>query len=164
MTVLSECNAAKTHCPRGHVYDSENTYIRKDGSRDCRLCERVRRRMYYATHKEIFSKYQGLHKEEIKETNKRWRQKNPERAAAHQALGKFKRRQQLADVRSDLTAMQWENIKELRGHLCAYCGLQKPLTQDHVIPVSKGGEHTAANIVPACRSCNSKKGNRILTG
>ena len=36
------------------------------------------------------------------------------------------------------------------------------LTQDHVIPLSKGGQHIKENIVPACPSCNSKKGNRML--
>lgn len=34
-------NAAKTHCPRGHEYDSKNTYIKKNGGRSCRACRRV---------------------------------------------------------------------------------------------------------------------------
>lgn len=35
-------NAKKTHCPRGHEYTSENTYIRKDnGSRRCFTCLRL---------------------------------------------------------------------------------------------------------------------------
>lgn len=28
---------------------------------------------------------------------------------------------------------------------------------DHVIPLSKGGHHTASNVVPACGPCNSVK-------
>ncbi len=32
---------------------------------------------------------------------------------------------------------------------------------DHVIPLANGGRHMPANIRPACRSCNSRKGNRI---
>ena len=36
----------------------------------------------------------------------------------------------------------------------------KRLTMDHITPISKGGAHTASNIVPACQSCNSKKNNR----
>ena len=31
---------AKTHCPHGHPYDSENTMRRKNGSRRCRTCVR----------------------------------------------------------------------------------------------------------------------------
>lgn len=33
--------AAKTHCPRGHPYDEENTRLR-NGRRHCRACERER--------------------------------------------------------------------------------------------------------------------------
>ncbi len=33
---------AKTHCPKGHPYDSRNTLVRKDGSRECRACARER--------------------------------------------------------------------------------------------------------------------------
>jgi hypothetical protein len=29
-----------TKCPKGHPYDEENTYIRKDGSRKCRACNK----------------------------------------------------------------------------------------------------------------------------
>lgn len=30
----------KTHCPQGHPYDEENTYIDRKGSRNCRECHR----------------------------------------------------------------------------------------------------------------------------
>lgn len=36
-------NLNKTHCPRGHEYTSENTRL-KDGSRNCRQCERDMKR------------------------------------------------------------------------------------------------------------------------
>lgn len=32
---------SKTHCKRGHVFDEENTHIRADGKRECRICTRV---------------------------------------------------------------------------------------------------------------------------
>jgi len=32
-------------------------------------------------------------------------------------------------------------------------------TLDHVIPVSRGGEHTYANIQATCQPCNNAKGN-----
>lgn len=28
----------KTHCPHGHIYDKDNTYISPDGRRSCRAC------------------------------------------------------------------------------------------------------------------------------
>lgn len=33
-------NALKTHCPKGHPYSSENTYLPKRGGRMCRECRR----------------------------------------------------------------------------------------------------------------------------
>ncbi len=46
-------------------------------------------------------------------------------------------------------------------HTCQYCGSQSKLTLDHVIPRSKGGPHTWDNVVTACESCNSRKGDRL---
>jgi 5-methylcytosine-specific restriction endonuclease McrA len=62
----------------------------------------------------------------------------------------------------DLTRRQWESIKEAYGYRCAYCSKRpKRLTQDHIIPLSKGGNHTESNIVPCCRACNSKKKDKL---
>ncbi len=33
----------KTHCPRGHTYDLDNTYIDPRGHRRCRRCAQLRR-------------------------------------------------------------------------------------------------------------------------
>lgn len=48
-------------------------------------------------------------------------------------------------------------------HVCAYCGGHFPeleLTVEHILPVSRGGRHEWTNVVTACRSCNTRKGNR----
>ena len=48
-------------------------------------------------------------------------------------------------------------------HVCAYCGSHCPesdLTVEHIVPVSRGGRHEWTNVVTACRSCNTRKGNR----
>lgn len=39
-----EHNAKKTHCPRGHEYTPENTYVQPKGSRACRACLKISRR------------------------------------------------------------------------------------------------------------------------
>lgn len=36
----SAMHASATHCPHDHPYDDENTYIRYDGRRVCRICQR----------------------------------------------------------------------------------------------------------------------------
>lgn len=37
-------NSKKTHCPHGHEYSLDNTYIGHDGRRHCRTCDRDRKR------------------------------------------------------------------------------------------------------------------------
>jgi hypothetical protein len=34
-------NARKTHCPQGHPYDEENTFVTTRGTRKCRTCRRI---------------------------------------------------------------------------------------------------------------------------
>lgn len=34
-------NAAKSHCPKGHPYDAENTYTARNGKRYCKTCKRA---------------------------------------------------------------------------------------------------------------------------
>ena len=45
---------------------------------------------------------------------------------------------------------------------CAYCGA-KADTVDHVIPRSRGGDHSWENCVAACSPCNHRKADRLLT-
>lgn len=61
------------------------------------------------------------------------------------------------------TEAEWLALKFYYGNRCAYCGKRTAkLTKDHVYPVSKGGTDNIANIVPACQSCNSRKGAKIV--
>ena len=66
-------------------------------------------------------------------------------------------------VEHDLSDEQWTGLKKAWGG-CAYCGVaDKPLQRDCVLPLSRGGRYTLANIVPACRSCNTSKWNDEVT-
>lgn len=37
-------HAAATHCPAGHPYNEQNTWVSKAGHRQCRICDRERKR------------------------------------------------------------------------------------------------------------------------
>lgn len=63
-------------------------------------------------------------------------------------------------------------VFERDGYICKICGCQTPITfrgswlpyapeLDHIIPLSKGGEHTYKNTQCTCRACNQSKGNKI---
>jgi 5-methylcytosine-specific restriction endonuclease McrA len=49
------------------------------------------------------------------------------------------------------------------GYTCQYCGRQThDLTIDHVVPRSRGGQHCWENLVSACKTCNHRKGGKLL--
>lgn len=101
---------------------------------------------------QLYRKKNGKH---IDAVNAEWHKKHPEGRLA----GNKRRRARKRHVICDLTHEQWQFILTVFDHKCAYCGrTMKRLTQDHVTPLFDHGPHTMANIVPACQSCNSKKG------
>jgi 5-methylcytosine-specific restriction endonuclease McrA len=49
------------------------------------------------------------------------------------------------------------------NHTCQYCGRQThDLTLDHVVPRHRGGPHAWDNLVAACKTCNHRKGGKLL--
>jgi 5-methylcytosine-specific restriction endonuclease McrA len=89
-----------------------------------------------------------------------WRKRNPAKVQAMWTRRKALKRH--APV-NDLTADQiQQRFDEFNWH-CAYC--LKPfedLEVEHTQPLSKGGSNTLSNIIPACRSCNARKGAKTL--
>ena len=109
-------------------------------------------------------------KEYKNEYNRQWRENHKEYIAQYgkeylkNHLEDYRARNQLREARkrdliSTLTAKQWLNIKLHFNEKCCYCGRKLPLEQEHFIALSKQGEYSTNNIIPACRSCNAKKSN-----
>ena len=92
-----------------------------------------------------------------------WEEKNwhKKRAKSHQAGIKKNYPEKLLD--SDFTE-SWlaEFIRTLPETPCVYC--QRPcgcIDQghvDHIVPLSKGGDHKKANLQACCKQCNMAKG------
>jgi 5-methylcytosine-specific restriction endonuclease McrA len=55
------------------------------------------------------------------------------------------------------------NIFKRDQNQCQYCGKNRDLTLDHLIPRSRGGKSVWTNLVTACLSCNAKKGDKLIS-
>jgi hypothetical protein len=137
----------------------------------------ARAKNYREANKERIAEWQRGYRERNRETLKIYdtiRQSNPERKAKHNIscqryhatekgnltaqLSRERYRNRQAGASSTLTRTQWNACKDMFDNTCAYCGKSlKNLTQDHFIPLSKGGGYDANNIIPCCKSCNSSK-------
>ena len=136
---------------------------------------RAYERRRYANNPTYFSDYAKTHAAQINKRNAQWkknhpetvraqscryRQRHPEAKRAQEARRRARKRG--ATGLSDLTHAQWLEIQAAQDHRCYYCGKRRKgkLTQDHIIPVSKGGSHTLHNVIGACGPCNSRKGTK----
>ncbi len=57
------------------------------------------------------------------------------------------------------TIREWEREQEL-PKVCVFCSCTSGLSTDHLIPKNKGGDDSSDNVVLACLSCNSSRGQR----
>jgi len=101
-----------------------------------------------------------LNKTKTRAWQKRWDTKHPEK----RRLKNRKRRAVHAQAAGTHELSQWLARVELYGWRCFYCRRQLSMrtpTMDHRIPLSRGGSHWPANLVPACKGCNSGKRDRL---
>jgi len=98
-----------------------------------------------------------VYRERIADARRKHRLEHPEYYRAASKL----RRARMVGVECTFTLTEAGELFEEYAGLCAYC--QAPATTlDHVVPISQGGAHSKANLVPACKSCNSSKHTRPL--
>lgn len=108
--------------------------------------------------KEIEQRYRQTHPKKQKESQRRWKQAHPERLSA----AKHRRRAYKKGAVSE--PYNFNTICNHYNNQCVACGRSDlPLTVDHIIPFSKGGDDIASNIQPLCQPCNSSKGNHHQT-
>lgn len=99
-----------------------------------------------------------LSKGQIGENNPRW--KNGERVNSSKI-----RRERIKNATGNHNSGEWELLKKQYGYSCPCCHETEPtikLTEDHIIPLSKGGSNFIENIQPLCGHCNYKKFTKII--
>ena len=97
--------------------------------------------------------------------NLAYRRNRVEKLKAQRALhGRNHRNLKLKSDGSHTTS-EWIELKNLYNLTCPACGKNEPqikLTEDHIIPLSKGGTDFIENIQPLCKSCNSSKNTKTI--
>lgn len=153
--------------PKPHYLDSEK--------KECLKCRRIlsmddypknpRGRLKRGSYcHDCWRKYltQDRFREKHKLAMRKWRDQHREYWRSRHRLHQFKRRMQ-QEVSDDGTVTK-EFVELLYSEIkCHYCEQEiayKQRTIDHVIPLARGGIHSASNLVMACLSCNCAKQDR----
>lgn len=127
----------------------------------CKSCMHSIQKTYLEAHKQERSEYHAAWyiqnaRAEVERVN-RWNLQNPEKRI------EYENRRRALKAQTSIEKIDWKSILKLYNYACAYCGKPGKMTMDHVVPLSRGGTHTASNVVPACRSCNCRKHDRLLS-
>lgn len=88
---------------------------------------------------------------------KNWKINNPERFREYLSSRDVKR------AGNQVFVILPKDMRRVYESACVYCGATENITQDHVIPIHRGGHHSAGNLVSACLSCNSSKQTKFIT-
>jgi 5-methylcytosine-specific restriction endonuclease McrA len=119
------------------------------------------------------ARYYAAHPDRAKEASARWRDKDRGHVnSVSSAYAKKHRTQYLAyciarrtkktEAGGSFTAQEWLDLCEAYDNRCLCCDEVKPLTADHVLPISKGGTSWISNIQPLCLPCNCSKGDKEI--
>lgn len=127
-------------------------------------------------------RYNAVKKWEASGAGKEWRKANPgklaeyrrgygkrhpEKVAAWRAEFRLKNPGYFAghnrDRRSNVEIVKPDELALRDAGRCGICGepLFEPIELDHIIPITRGGDHTEDNCQLAHRSCNRQKNNRL---
>ncbi len=103
-------------------------------------------------------------RERPKHSGRPYRSRALEMLKAKRTTASNRRRARLRQVPGAHTTAEWLALCRAYNYCCAYCGKSCPLSlhREHVIPLSRPGScNCIANIVPACPTCNGKKGAKL---
>lgn len=151
----------------GQYHKGRKPIICQHGSQvaKCGVCQTAYKKAWYdarAPHERTKRREHYIaNRDDYLARSKKWAKENIEQYRHTQTIAQRRRRTRLMGM---LTYAEWQEIKEKFNHCCAYCGKKYTrLTRDHVIPVAKRGYNTKDNVVPACKSCNSRKQAKDVT-
>lgn len=141
--------------------------------------QKARGKTYRESHPEKAKEYYQKNRERVLANTQRWREANADspiyRQKMKEAVQKCRkakpdlynsynniRRAKVKGNGGSYTAQEWRDLCRSFGNVCLNCRRPEPLVVDHIIPVTKGGTSNVENLQPLCKSCNSRKHNKII--
>jgi 5-methylcytosine-specific restriction endonuclease McrA len=124
----------------------------------------IYRRWYEKHAKAIIEKYRTWRRNNpvaSRDRTNKYRRSHPELTRAIAKVWCHKRRAWKLDRVATLTKREWEQVLKAHNGLCMRCQTSENISMDHIVPLSRGGNHTKENVQPLCRPCNSRKKNRL---
>lgn len=152
----------------GKKYRKENPEYCKNNHKKNKKRNLKNMQIHYEKNKDKYNKLMKKWREENKDKLSEYQRKylKTEKGKANNQRGQVKRRNRMKNIINTLTCKEWEDILKKYNFRCAYCGIEFDENnlpeKDHIVPISKGGNNTKENVVPACRRCNAKKKDTIL--
>jgi 5-methylcytosine-specific restriction endonuclease McrA len=116
-------------------------------------------------HRATSQAYRDANREKVREGVRDWFRRHPHAAS----LASTRYRARLARVENTLKVDELVETLEVFNHRCGYCLVdlrtlpKGEQTWDHIEPLVRGGSHTQGNLIPCCKSCNSRKKDRPIT-
>jgi 5-methylcytosine-specific restriction endonuclease McrA len=151
------------HCKKGHRSDCKKCYnARKMASRGGPNPRKLKTARQLKKRRDQYNRdYYRQKQDDLKERARQYRQKNRDIVLERDRVRKARNRAKSFGITEHFTLEQWLNLRKLCGEKCVSCKEAKPLTVDHIVPLSEGGSNTIDNIQPLCKSCNSSKLKKV---
>ena len=166
--VCADCSQAQC-LDNYYLYQTGKPYIR------CKACHNIKKQQNRKDYPETYSAYQqriywldpeiarerariygAKYPDRIAKTNRNHAKKYPEKIREKGA-----RRRARAENNGIFSITNKEKL-QLYASVCFYCGSNKSIQIDHVIPLARGGRHSIGNLVAACAKCNNQKKARYI--
>jgi 5-methylcytosine-specific restriction endonuclease McrA len=141
------------------LHRQEKAYRKKERLLNPQQRKDRKKRYYWNNRERIRSSVRLKHlanpEKNREKDRRRWREQKERRT-----LQNFKARARRYGVRLYCTQSQWLELLRTFDFKCFYCKIaltKQTRTLDHKIPLSRGGSNEPENLVPCCRTCNSRK-------
>lgn len=164
---LSLSSFSKDRARAGGIYprckECKSAYDKEYAKKNADKKRHAASEWYYANvdKKAVYDKkYRSTNKERKRVNSRQWYAQNLDKARL-QAKNATQRRKARKRANGEFYILP-KHLVNLYSSKCIYCGSSENIQADHVVPISRGGNHGIGNLVPACSTCNLSKRDRTI--